>query len=125
MNAKGPSPGEPRLLDFRFIFNIPSEISNPQSLRTILLSGIPYPLDERLNLAKRLASSILFLHTVRFVHKNIRPETVTVFQNEYSDIGAQYLVGFEQFRTEDGNTYRAGDEIWEHNLCKIPLTTFS
>lgn len=125
MNVKGPAPGGPRPLDFRFILNIPPELSNPQSLRTILLSGIPYPLDERLNLAKRLASSILFLHTVRFVHKNIRPETVIVFQNEYSDIGAPYLAGFEQFRIEDGNTYRAGDDIWEHNLCKIPLISFS
>jgi hypothetical protein len=75
----------------------------------------------RLNLAKRLTSSILFVHTVQFVHKNIRPETIIVFQDEDSDIGAPFLAGFVQFRVEDGNTYRAGDDIWEHNLCKIPL----
>ncbi|KFY30170.1 hypothetical protein V494_08234 [Pseudogymnoascus sp. VKM F-4513 (FW-928)] len=107
-------------LDFKFVFNIPPQLSNPQSLRSVLLSGTSYPLDERLNLAKRLASSILFVHTVQFVHKNVRPETIIVFKNENSDIGAPYLVGFEQFRVEDGNTYRAGDDIWEHNLYRHP-----
>lgn len=105
-------------VDFKFILNIPPQLYNPRSLRTVLLSGTSYPLDERLKLAKRLTSSILFVHTVQFVHKNIRPETIIVFQNEYSDIGAPFLAGFEQFRLEDGNTYRAGDDIWEHNLCK-------
>lgn len=118
------------LLDFKFILNIPPRLSNPQSLRHILLSRARHPLDERLGLAKRLANSILFVHTARFVHKNIRPETIIVFQNEHSGIGAPFLVGFEQFRVEDGSTYRAGDDIWEHNLCKtflleIPMTTLT
>jgi hypothetical protein len=106
------------LLDFKFIFKIPAQLSNPQSLRAVLLSETRYPLDERLNLAKKLASSVLFVHTVQFVHKNIRPETIIVFQNEDSRIGAPYLAGFEKFRIEDGNTYLAGDSLWDHNLCK-------
>lgn len=117
---KDSSSSEPSPLNFQFIFNVPFHLSNPQSLRNVLLSGIRYPLNERLDLAKRLANSILFVHTVQFVHKNIRPETITIFRNEHSDIGAPFLVGFEQFRVEDGNTYRAGDDIWEHNLCKNP-----
>jgi hypothetical protein len=119
-NAKELSPWGPPHPDFKFIFNIPPQLSNPQSLRTVLLSGTSYPLDERLDLAKRLTSSILFVHTVQFVHKNIRPETIIVFQNEHSHIGAPFLAGFEQFRVEDGVTYRAGDDVWQHNLCKIP-----
>jgi len=103
--------------DFKFIFNIPHQLSNPRSLRAVLLSGTSYPLEERLELAKKLTNSILFVHTVQFVHKNIRPETIIVFQNEHSDIGAPFLAGFEQFRLEDGNTFLAGDNMWEHNLC--------
>jgi len=105
------------LSDFKFIFDIPQQLSNPQSLRAVLLSGTSYPLEERLDLAKKLTSSILFVHTVQFVHKNIRPETIILFQNEHSDIGTPFLAGFEQFRLEDGNTYLAGDDMWEHNLC--------
>ena len=119
-NAKESSPlGLPHS-DFKFIFNIPPQLSHPQSLRTVLLSRTSYPLDERLDLAKRLTSSILFVHTVQFVHKNIRPETIIIFQNEHSHLGAPFLAGFEQFRVEDGHTYRAGDDMWQHNLCKIP-----
>ncbi|KFZ25321.1 hypothetical protein V502_00200 [Pseudogymnoascus sp. VKM F-4520 (FW-2644)] len=121
VNSREPPLSGPFPLDFRFVFNIPPQLSNPQSLRNVLLSETAYPLNERLNLAKKLANSILFVHTVQFVHKNIRPETILVFQNEDSDIGAPFLVGFEQFRIEDGSTYRAGDDIWEHNLCKTPL----
>jgi hypothetical protein len=66
------------LFDFKFI-KIPAKLSNPQSLRAVLLSETHYPLDERMNLAKKLASSVLFVHTVQFVHKNIRPETIIVF----------------------------------------------
>ncbi|KAH8808783.1 HET-s/LopB domain protein [Xylogone sp. PMI_703] len=106
--------------DYKFVFNIPPQISNPKSLRSILLSGTPYPLNERLDLAKRLTSSILFLHTVQFVHKNIRPETIIVFKNEHSEIGAPFLAGFEQFRIEDGHTYLRGDNIWDHNLYRHP-----
>jgi hypothetical protein len=119
-NAKSLPPWGPPLSDFKFIFNIPPQLSNPQSLRTVLLSRTSYSLDERLDLAKRLASSILFVHTVQFVHKNIRPETVIIFQNEHSHIGAPFLAGFEQFRVEDSHTYRAGDDLWQHNLCKLP-----
>ncbi|KAK0111123.1 hypothetical protein ONS95_001499 [Cadophora gregata] len=108
------------LSDFKYIFDVPVHLSSPQSLREILLSGVSYPLDERLDLAKKLASSILFVHNVQFVHKNIRPETIVVFQNEVSSIGAPYLAGFDQFRIEDGNTYLVGDNLWDHNLYRHP-----
>lgn len=116
---KVPKPGsmEP-LFDFQFIFDVPHQLSNPQSLRAVLLSEKPYPLDERLELAKKLTSSILFVHTVQFVHKNIRPETIIIFENDLSEIGAPFLAGFEQFRLEDGFTFLSGDDLWQHNLCK-------
>jgi len=116
---KAPSSAPESLWDFKFIFDIPRQLSNPQSLRAVLLSGTSYPLEERLELAKKLTSSILFIHTVQFVHKNVRPETIVIFQNEHSKIGAPFLAGFEQFRLEIGNTILAGDDMWEHNLCNI------
>lgn len=125
---KIPKPGTvQQLVDFKFIFDVPHKLTNPQSLRKVLLSEKPYPLDERLELAKKVTSSILFVHTIQFVHKNIRPETIAIFQNEYSEIGTPFLVGFEQFRLEVGATFRSGDDLWHHNLCKTspsPLASF-
>lgn len=109
-----------QLLDFKFIFDVPHKLTKPQSLRAVLLSENPYPLDERLELAKKLTASVLFVHTVQFVHKNIRPETIIIFQNECSEIGAPFLSGFEQFRLEDGATFLSGDDLWHHNLYRHP-----
>ncbi|KAG4433509.1 hypothetical protein IFR05_011018 [Cadophora sp. M221] len=97
-DPKSPSAHGPPV--FKFIFEVPTQLLNPQSLRAVLLSGKSYPLDERLELAKKLASSVLFVHTVH--------------------IGAPYLAGFEKFRIEDGNTFLAGDNLWDHNLYRHP-----
>jgi hypothetical protein len=105
------------LTDFKFIFDIPRGLSNPRSLRELLSTTASLPLDSRLELAKKLASSILFLHTVQFLHKSIRPETIIVFKNEYSGMVAPFLTGFEQFSSSD--TYPIGDDNWKHNICKF------
>jgi hypothetical protein len=110
--------GSPKELPtFTFVFDISPELSNPRSLRSILQKATPYALNERFELARQLTHSILYVHTARFVHKNIRPETIVVFENEKSKIGASFLLGFEKFRHEDGQTYGAGDGLWEQNLC--------
>lgn len=109
--------GSSPMSDFKFVFDFPRDLFDPQSLRGLLLAERSYPLDERIELAKRLVSSVLFVHTIRFVHKNIRPETIIVFGNDNAKIGAPFLAGFEQFRLESGITYRLGDGKWEHNLC--------
>jgi len=121
---KVPKPESHNLTDFKFIFDVPHGLTKPRSLRAILLSEAAFPLDERLALAKKLTSSVLFIHTVSFVHKNIRPETIIVFENDNSEIGSPFLAGFEKFRLEDGNTYLAGDDAWDHNLCKVFLFCF-
>jgi hypothetical protein len=110
--------GSPKELPtFTFVFDISPELSNPRSLRNILQTATPYALNERFELARQLTHSILYVHTARFVHKNIRPETIVVFENEKSKIGASFLLGFEKFRQDDGQTYWAGDGLWEQNLC--------
>ncbi|KAF8241876.1 HET-s/LopB domain protein [Wilcoxina mikolae CBS 423.85] len=107
---------------FQFVFSIPDSLHTPQSLRELLITGRPYPLGDCFQLAKQLARSVLFVHTASFVHKNIRPETIIVFQIEKdgSTLGVPFLVGFEKFRPEDGNTYLAGDSEWEKDLYRHP-----
>lgn len=102
---------------FTFVFDVSPELSNPRSLRTVLQRAEVYSLNERFELAKQVTHSILYVHTARFVHKNIRPETIVVFANSKSDIGAPFLLGFEKVRHEDGQTYGGGDGAWEKNLC--------
>ena len=114
-----PSSGKP--LSFDFVFQIPRELSNePKSLREYLSSGLNHTLTDRFQLAKQLAKSISYVHTLGFVHKNVRPETVLGFQTNNSAFGLFFLIGFEKVRTADGRTRRLGDSAWEKNLYRHP-----
>ncbi|KAI9788349.1 MAG: hypothetical protein M1816_006952 [Peltula sp. TS41687] len=109
------------VLRFEFVFAIPPNLKAPRSLRSLLLTvGQPFLLDERIGLAKQLARSVLYVHTAQFVHKNIRPETVLVFENQDSILGTPFLVGFEQFRPADRTTYRNGDSRWDKDIYRHP-----
>jgi len=110
-----------KVTKFELIFTIPEGLKTPRSLRSLLLVGDHlYPLNKRIDLAKQLAKSVMFVHTSQFVHKNIRPETIVVFKNEVSKLGTPFLVGFENVRTADGVTYYLGDSEWEKNLYRHP-----
>jgi len=63
---------------------------------------------------------VSYIHTYGFVHKNIRPETILIFQNQRSVLGASFLLGFEKFRLADGKTMRFGDCVWERDLYRHP-----
>jgi hypothetical protein len=75
---------------FDFVFGIPPAVQNPRSLRDHLLVGTPHALDERIRLAKQLVRSVMFVHTAGFVHKNIRPETIIIFESGDCALGTSY-----------------------------------
>jgi Protein tyrosine and serine/threonine kinase len=110
-----------RVASFDFAFRVPEGMGNPRSLRSVLLSADGnLSLSDRFKVAQQLATSVSYIHTYGFVHKNIRPETVLIFQNQKSVLGASFLVGFEKFRLVDGRTTRSGDCIWEKDLYRHP-----
>ena len=104
---------------FDFVFNTPEEPSNePNSLRGLLMSQPSHSLSERFSLAKQLARSISYIHTLGFVHKNVRPETILILSHQDSALGPLFLVGFEKVRVADSHTLRAGDTAWEKNIYR-------
>lgn len=110
-----------RLAHFEFVFDVPQHLINPRSLRDILLSPNPQaPLNELLAQAKSLARSVFFIHTERFVHKNIRPENILVFEDAKNETGELYLVGFEGFRADREHSMKFGDGLWECDLYRHP-----
>lgn len=113
--------GGNRPSSFNFIFRIPKELSNEaRSLRSHLSSNPNLTLTNRFELAKQIAKSVSYIHTLGFVHKNVRPETVLKFQTDNPRSDLFFLVGFESIRTADGRTLRSGDSIWEKNLYRHP-----
>lgn len=69
-----------------------------------------HPLNNRFEFVRRLATTLLFLHTTGFVHKNISSRTVFVMEAKGSDKAARfphalsepYLLGFAAVRSKEG-----------------------
>jgi len=107
-----------KLDSYDFVFEIPQGLQTPRSLRDLLLHSPP-SLNVKLDIAKQLANSVLYLHTTGFVHKNIRPETILVF--DYGEAKSSFLVGFENFRAAKDGTLKIGDSLLERELYRHPL----
>ncbi|KAL4778272.1 hypothetical protein BJX76DRAFT_366507 [Aspergillus varians] len=107
---------------FQLIFDIPPTLSNPRTLRDILLRKESHALNQRFQLVKQLIRSLMFVHTSGFVHKSIRPETIVVFKEQlsFSILGPSFLIGFERFRPGGAGTFLSGDSSWEKNIYRHP-----
>lgn len=103
------------------VFDTPTSSSQrPQSLRHHLTQRTPHNLTDRVAFARQVANAISFVHTLGFVHKNVRPENLIEFGSTETTLGSLYLIGFEQVRTADGRTYRQGDDSWSKDLYRHP-----
>ncbi|KAL8347967.1 hypothetical protein RB598_001343 [Gaeumannomyces tritici] len=124
-----------RLSSIDLVFAIPPQLTEhqprPQTLRSALQAGaMPArtSLSAVLGVARQLAEAVSFLHTCDFVHKNVRPETVLLFNQELdpagkwrdSEMGSAYLVGFDSFRGAMSHTARKGDNDWRRDLYRHP-----
>jgi hypothetical protein len=105
---------------FTLISRIPSGFVRPRSLRGLLQHTKPSSLSDKLLIAQELAKSVAYVHVFGFVHKGIRPESIIIFGPVRRDSSSLFLVGFEDFRKEDGRTQRLGDNTIERNLYRHP-----
>jgi hypothetical protein len=102
------------VLTFDFIFAIPQFLSESRSLRELVLLRDKHPFLDEVELTKQLANS------VTFVHKNIHPETILIFEQEDLWTDAAFLVGFETLRMSGGRTYGHWDSSREKNIYRHP-----
>ncbi|KAI6778103.1 uncharacterized protein J7T54_001523 [Emericellopsis cladophorae] len=94
---------------------------NPTSLRGLLLERKPVSVSAVVRVARQLVQSVSYVHACDFVHKNIRPESVLVFQgDDGSALGSAFLTGFSQFRDTCFQTHLKGDPRWHLNLYRHP-----
>ncbi|KAF4889753.1 hypothetical protein CGCF415_v000732 [Colletotrichum fructicola] len=85
--VKRKSPETKRLASMSLAFQLPgTDLRRPPiSLRNLLLQERMLSLTRVVEIAEQLARAVSFIHTLDFVHKNIRPETVLIFPNDGSD----------------------------------------
>ena len=109
------------LSSFDFAFKIPeSLVADGATLRYLLQDELNLTLSARFELAKTLGKAISYIHTIDFVHKNIRPDTIFAFKNKDNEESSFFLGGFQESRTADGQTVYAGELSWEKNLYRHP-----
>ncbi|KAH7114624.1 hypothetical protein EDB81DRAFT_669671, partial [Dactylonectria macrodidyma] len=114
-----------RTLSFNLIFRIPDGMEIPQSLRQTLIlypgrSGAGLSVTHRVRIARELAKSVSYVHTFKFVHKNINPESVLLLEDLESSRSATFLVGFDHFRSAGGATSLQGDGAWYRDIYRHP-----
>lgn len=104
---------------YQIVYAVPPSLHNPQSLRSLLL--LPsLSLDSKFAFAKAIARGVATVHTAGFVHKNVRPETILVMQDNAQTTFSTFLVGFENFRAVDAATTHGDDMVWQRNLYRHP-----
>lgn len=117
-------PATQEIVRFDMVFRKPDGLDSPQSLRQMLLQhasgdGMSISINRRLQMARELARSISYVHALGLVHKNIRPESILVFDDTLSRYST-FLVGFDGFRAADGVSAMQGDTEWHKNLYRHP-----
>ncbi|KAI0515147.1 hypothetical protein F5B22DRAFT_204059 [Xylaria bambusicola] len=119
--AERPDPERGTPARFTLVLRTPSQLVKPRSLRHLLLNSQPESLSHKLRAAQELAKAVAYVHVFGFVHKGIRPESILSFESEQkSGETSLFLVGFEDFRQEYGQTKRLGDDVAERNLYRHP-----
>jgi hypothetical protein len=115
----------------RFVlqFEIPKGKTNPKTLQDLLADDknqkdLVHSLSDRVTLAKKIASGLLFVHAGGFVHKKVNPTNIFVFETENgaypSHIGEPYLTGFDLVRKADQASARLATEDWKENIYLHP-----
>jgi hypothetical protein len=118
---------------FQLLYECPAGHINPRTLRNLLVEpgqsvAYRHSLTDRFELAKQISKAILFVHVTENVHKNLRPETVLIFEREGVEdskrfpytIGNAYVVGLERLRQDGPNSSRESDGQWNHDIYRHP-----
>jgi hypothetical protein len=103
---------------YEFIFGVPSGLHKMRTMWSLFIEEPQCSLTKRVQLAKQLARSVMFVHNIGFVHKCIRPETILVCGQGNKSIGPLFLIGFERTRRAEAQTDFLGDLEWERNLYR-------
>ena len=108
---------------FGLVYQNPRKDTKPISLRHLIRRNSMPPLSTRIQLAHKIATCILYLHAVNWLHKALRSENILVFPegNDF-DLEHPLVTGYEYARPDrDGETTTVGGsnawwEIYAHPI---------
>ena len=106
---------------FGLVFERPKERSSPVSLRQMIFTEPKPSLTNRISLAHKLSTCMLYLHAVNWLHKGLRSDGVIFFPDRStSSISEPYITGYEFARpNKDGETTTAGTEFDDYMMLYV------
>ena len=123
---------------FGIVYELPARFNAPVQLSQLLNliddrgnRILKHSLDQRFELARQIASAILFIHSIGWVHKGIQASNIWMANRQSStfkypqNLGTAFLAGFDYTRRETGRS--TGDEAlgggWRRQLYQHPDRT--
>ena len=104
---------------FNLVFAIPKHLEFQGTLQTMLSGRSQPPLEVRLSICTQLAESVLHVHRLGLVHKNINPMSIMVMEStdlpNESQIGNgpfAFLLNWHLVRRASDATNRTGQNLW-------------
>jgi serine/threonine protein kinase len=120
---------------FGIVYELPTRFDTPVQLSKLLETMddrgnriLQHSLDQRFQLGRQIASAILFIHSVGWVHKGVQTSNIWMANRQSSSVaypqylGTAFLAGFDYTRREEGRS--TGDETagggWLRQLYQHP-----
>lgn len=104
---------------FGLVFAKPEKKSLPVSLRQMICNGPKASLTDRVSLAHKISTCVLYLHAVNWLHKGLRSDSVMFYPDD-SSLDAPYVTGFEYARPDrDGETTTGGVEVNDYVMLYV------
>lgn len=104
---------------FGLVFQKPEKVSLPVSLRQMICKGPKASLTDRVSLAHKISTCVLYLHAVNWLHKGLRSDSV-MFSPDDSSLDTPYITGFEYARPDrDGETTTGGVEVNDYVMLYV------
>ena len=86
---------------FGLVFEKPEKSASPISLRQMLFTGPKPSLTDRISLAHKISTCVLYLHAVNWLHKGLRSDGVILFPNsDTSSTTDPTISGYEYSRPD-------------------------
>ena len=109
------------LARFGLVFEKPEESASPISLRQMIFTGPKPSLTDRVSLAHKISTCILYLHAVNWLHKGLRSDGVMLFPNaDNPGVTNPYISGYEYARLDkDGETTTTETEFADYLMLYV------
>ena len=106
---------------FGLVFERPKERSSPVSLRQMIFTEPKPSLTDRISLAHKISTCMLYLHAVNWLHKGLRSDGVIFFpDSSTSSISEPYITGYEFARpNKDGETTTTATEFDDYMMLYV------